>query len=101
MGSKRSFRRFASRKDLNKPKHGFDVPVGEWFKKELRDVLEDTCGETAIRRRGLFDPKTVRRLMNDHFTGKRELNNQLWILLSLEWWQRLYLDRNFPEFPTS
>ena len=77
---------------LHRRKHGFDVPVGEWFKHELRDVIEDACSEQTIKKRGLFDPAAVRGLMDDHYAGRREFNNQLWILLSLERWQRQYLD---------
>ena len=73
-------------------KHGFDVPVGEWFKNELRDVIEDVCSEATTNHRGLFDPRQVRQVLKDHQDGKRDYNNQLWILLSLELWQRYYLD---------
>jgi asparagine synthase (glutamine-hydrolysing) len=86
---------------LQKPKHGFDVPVGQWFRKELRDVIEEICGEKSVANRGLFDPKTIRRLVKDHQAGRREFDNALWMLLSLEWWQRLYLDRPSPDRPAA
>jgi asparagine synthase (glutamine-hydrolysing) len=73
-------------------KHGFDVPVGEWFKTELRDVIEDVCSEQTTSRRGLFNPQQVRRILQDHQDGVRDYNNQLWIFFSLELWQRRYLD---------
>lgn len=77
---------------LYRRKHGFDVPVGEWFRHELRDVIEDICSEETARRRGLFSPRRLRQLCRDHQDRRRDLNNQLWILLSLELWQRQYLD---------
>lgn len=77
---------------LHKRKHGFDVPVGEWFKNELRDVIEDVCSTQTINKRGLFNPQAVQKILKDHTTGKRDYNNQLWILLSLELWQREYVD---------
>jgi asparagine synthase (glutamine-hydrolysing) len=77
---------------LHKRKHGFDVPVGEWFKHELRDVIGDVCSTETVTKRGLFNPHAVQSLLNDHTTGKRDYNNQLWILLSLELWQREYVD---------
>lgn len=77
---------------LHRRKHGFDVPVGEWFKHELRDVIEDVCSDETVRRRGLFEPAAIKRLAGDHFAGRRDYNNQLWILLSLERWQRQFLD---------
>ena len=77
---------------MNRPKHGFDVPVGEWFRNELSDLVEEVGSESTTNRRGLFDPRQVRRIIKDHQDGKRDYNNQLWILLSLELWQRQYLD---------
>ncbi len=77
---------------IHRRKHGFDVPVGEWFKHELRDVIEDVCSESTTNRRGLFDPRQVRQVIMDHQDRRRDYNNQLWIFLSLELWQRQYLD---------
>lgn len=89
---KETFKDLLPAEILYRRKHGFDVPVGEWFKKELREVIEDVCSEGTVNRRGLFDPRQVQRLIKDHQDGKRDYNNQLWILLSLELWQRYYLD---------
>ncbi len=89
---------------LKRRKHGFDVPVGEWFRKELREEIEDVCSESNTNRRGLFDPRQVHRVMKHHLEGKRDYNNQLWILFSLELWQRNYLDRppgSIPSRPSS
>lgn len=77
---------------LHKRKHGFDVPVGEWFKHELRDVIEDVCSAQTVNKRRLFQTQAVQSLLQDHVSGKRDYNNQLWILLSLELWQREYMD---------
>ncbi len=98
---KEAFSDLLPQKILHKPKHGFDVPIGEWIKKDLREVIEDVCGERAVANRGLFDPRAIRRLLDDHLSGRRELNNQFWILLSLEWWQRLYLDQDLPTRPAA
>ncbi len=77
---------------VRRRKHGFDVPVGEWFKGELREVIEDVASVNAVTRRGLFNPRRVQEIIKDHQDGKRDYNNHLWILLSLELWQRRYLD---------
>lgn len=77
---------------LYRRKHGFDVPVGEWFRGDLRDMIEDVCSEATTSRRGLFNPRQIRSLIMDHQDGKRDYNNHLWMLLSLELWQRRYLD---------
>ncbi|MGI6454469.1 MAG: asparagine synthase (glutamine-hydrolyzing) [bacterium] len=77
---------------LHRRKHGFDIPIGEWFKRELRDVIEDICSPETAKRRGLFHPRRLQQILTDHQNGKRDYNNHLWILLSLELWQRQFLD---------
>ncbi|RJP25733.1 MAG: asparagine synthase (glutamine-hydrolyzing) [Candidatus Omnitrophota bacterium] len=96
---KETFKDLLPAEIIRRRKHGFDVPVGEWFKNELRDVIEDVCSEPTTNRRGLFDPRQVRRVIMDHQDGSRDYNNQLWILLSLELWQRRYLDLPAGQIP--
>jgi len=77
---------------LKKPKWGFAVPIGEWFRGELRDFLCDhLLGETA-RARGYFKHSEVERLVQLHLRRQRDLGHHLWILLMFELWQRTFLD---------
>ncbi len=90
---KEAFRGVLPDEILNRSKHGFEIPVGEWFRNELRDLIEEICSPQPVNRRGLFDPRQVARVLIDHQDRRRDNNNQLWLLLSLELWQRQYLDR--------
>jgi len=101
---KEAFRDSLPPEILDRRKHGFEVPVGEWFRKELRELIEDVCSPLTVNRRGLFDPRRVTQVLLDHQDRRRDYNNQLWILLSLELWQRRYLDSppgSIPERPSS
>lgn len=89
---KKAFSNYLPYDLIHRRKHGFDVPVGEWFKHELRDVIEEVTSERVVRDRGLFNPGFVKQLWEDHREERRDYNNQLWMLLSLELWQRQYLD---------
>ena len=65
---------------IDRPKHGFAVPLARWFRNELgpfaRDILlSDTC-----RRRGILDPECVQRLLQLNAWG-RNLDLQLWTML--------------------
>src|SRR5262249_4303031 len=46
---------------LERPKKGFGVPLGRWFRRELAPMLRDMCADDVIRRGGLFRPETVGR----------------------------------------
>jgi asparagine synthase (glutamine-hydrolysing) len=74
-------------------KMGLSPPLGEWFRNELRDLLLDTLSEDSVRRRGLFKPAGVTKLVQQHL--RQEVNHEyiLWSLMLLEMWMREYLDR--------
>ncbi|MCX7718426.1 MAG: asparagine synthase (glutamine-hydrolyzing) [Candidatus Sumerlaeaceae bacterium] len=81
---------------LNRPKMGFGVPIGQWFRGELRSLTEDfLLGETA-RRRGWFDPAYVERLYLQHVEGRQNHQHRIWALVMFEAWCRTFLDRPDP-----
>ncbi len=79
---------------LNRKKMGFDMPVKEWLKKELRPLGEEILLGSKFKSRGLFDGKHSKWMWEQHLRGFRDFGRQLWVLLSFELWARTYLDRN-------
>lgn len=77
---------------VGRPKKGFSVPVGEWFRGGLREMLYDTLLSGSALRRGLFRPEAVTRIAKDHIEGKQDNREQLWNLLMLELWWRRFVD---------
>ena len=71
---------------LNRPKKGFNIPIARWFRHELKELLLDTLSADRIRREGLFEYRAVQRLLEDHFSGRRDNRKQLWTLLVFELW---------------
>jgi asparagine synthase (glutamine-hydrolysing) len=69
-----------------RPKHGFDVPLGPWFRARGREWLGDTLSPSAVRRRGLFRPEVVARILQDHLAGPRDHSRKLLTLAVLEMW---------------
>ncbi len=73
-------------------KMGFGVPVGRWFRNELKDEISAILLDPSTLARGLFRPDRVRLLIDEHAAGRREHGHRLWALLMLELWMREYLD---------
>jgi asparagine synthase (glutamine-hydrolysing) len=80
---------------IDRPKHGFAVPLARWFRGELAGFARDVLLSDACRQRDLFEPKYVERLIRLHNSG-RDLDLQLWTLLSFELWCRRVLDVPHP-----
>ncbi|HVI10012.1 MAG TPA: asparagine synthase (glutamine-hydrolyzing) [Candidatus Binatia bacterium] len=77
---------------LRQPKAGFAAPVDYWLAHDLREMVDDLLSETNIRRRGLFRPEAVRRLVTEHRSGAEDWSMQIWQFLTLENWMRVFLD---------
>lgn len=74
-------------------KWGFKVPIGEWFRQELKDQVCDTLLSQAARQRGYFNMAVVEALLQQHLRGKRDWTKQLWYLYQLELWHREFIDQ--------
>ena len=77
---------------LRQPKAGFAAPVDYWLAHDLREMVDDLLCDSSIRSRGLFQPYRVRRLIDEHRRGSEDWSMQIWQLLTLEHWMRIFVD---------
>ncbi|MFN8606745.1 MAG: asparagine synthase (glutamine-hydrolyzing) [Vulcanimicrobiota bacterium] len=79
---------------LKRPKKGFGIPLASWLKGPLRHWLIDLLCREELERDGLFCPKGVTRMLDEHLAGRRDWRKQLWSLACFISWRRLYLASN-------
>ncbi len=84
---------------LAAPKRGFSIPVAAWLRGELRDMAADLLLSPRADGRGYFQARTVQRLWDAHQGGTRDHSRQLWTLMTLELWHRLFVDPAAPVAP--
>jgi asparagine synthase (glutamine-hydrolysing) len=77
---------------LTRPKMGFGVPVGEWLRGELRPLLDDALLSPRAAARGIFQPRAVRELVDEHVSRRADRTAHIWGLLMLELWYRECVD---------
>src|SRR5262249_24975509 len=82
---------------LRQRKRGFSVPGGAWLRGPLAAPLARLLGSGRFIERGLFRPEGIEEVREAHAEGREDLGQQLWALLCLEIWCRLYLDGPPPE----
>jgi asparagine synthase (glutamine-hydrolysing) len=79
--------------DINRrPKKGFGMPIGKWFRGPLRELLGDTLSSARLRRQGIFRPEYVERLIAAHLDGTRDNRKPLWSLLVFQLWYQHYIE---------
>jgi asparagine synthase (glutamine-hydrolysing) len=70
---------------MRRSKMGFSVPLGAWFRGDLRSYLRDQLAPGAR----LFDyvrQPYVARLLAEHESGRADHGQRLWLLLTLQVW---------------
>ena len=78
---------------IYRPKTGFGAPLRRWMKNELREVLGDLLSAESLKRRGLFDPVAVRRIIAADDAGRADASYTLLSLLCIEIWCRRFIDQ--------
>src|SRR5438132_8683915 len=69
-------------------KAGFGAPIRSWLRGALQPMVGDLLSEETIRRRGLFRPEEVRRIIEANLSGREDYNLQVFQLFNLQLWQR-------------
>jgi asparagine synthase (glutamine-hydrolysing) len=78
---------------LERRKHPFATPLRHWFDHELADPVQAVLLDAGTLHRGLFCPQALRRLVEDHFSGRADHTEMLFRLVIFELWCRLWVDR--------
>jgi len=75
----------------NRPKWGFEMPIGAWLRKELKFLIEEYLRKGRIQKQGLFDPRIISDLVSNHMSGRQDTSWQLWNLIVFEHWYEKYI----------
>ena len=72
----------------NRPKYGFEVPVGEWFKRDagFRSLFWEVVTDPLVHNARLFDEEQLRRIYTDHARNRRDYTHRLWPTFVFAWW---------------
>jgi len=78
---------------VNRPKHGFRVPIKQWFRGDLTAYARELLDSPRAQQRGFFNPAYIRNLLNAHASTKLvNFSEAIWALVCLELWFQVYID---------
>lgn len=72
-------------------KHGFWVPLDEWLRGPLKELMLDVLSPMAIKKVGYFRHQYIRHLIHQHLYGHQRFSKQLWPLLVFHLWHQKYM----------
>jgi asparagine synthase (glutamine-hydrolysing) len=89
---KRAATPFLPADNVHRAKRGFSIPLAPWFRNEFGDLAAEVLLDGRLAQRGYFRMEVVRRLLDEHRRGVNMWQKQLWNLLMLEYWHRMFID---------
>jgi asparagine synthase (glutamine-hydrolysing) len=84
--------RLVPKEAIYRRKMGFGVPIGKWFRHELKDFVQETLLSEKSLKRQIIKPEAIKRYVAEHTEGKKDHSFQLWTLLMLELWFQTFID---------
>lgn len=80
-------------------KRRFFVPIHHWLENIIKEDVENIFSRENIENRGYFDYHYIDKLLRNYEKSKLYYGRQLWNLLTLELWCRVFIDNE--KIPTS
>ena len=74
---------------VKRKKKGFGIPLADWLRGPLKFLLDEYLSEPYLQGQGIFQPRPVRRLVEEHLSGAADRRKSLWTLLVFQrWWDK-------------
>jgi len=91
---KKAFQRILPDDIIHRRKEGFILPTNEWLAGALKDRAYEVLCTDNLRRHGLFRPETVRRYLDEHYSGRADHGYSLWNLIVFQYWHATQVERS-------
>ena len=74
---------------FNVPKKGFSIPIGQWFRNELKEDLINSLNDNFFKEFPVIDQERVKKFIDKHMNCNGDYSTYLWRLFVLSKWKRL------------
>lgn len=75
---------------LHRRKQGFSVPLAGWLRGPLKPMLSDLVASQECRESPWLNHSAVRKLVDEHLSGKVNHEVRLWAIICYQEWERQY-----------
>ncbi len=80
------------REVIYRRKMGFGVPIGNWFRGEMKNFVRDVLLSEKSLKRGIVKGEMIEKYVREHTEAERDHTAQIWTLMMLELWFQRFID---------
>ena len=77
---------------INRRKAGFGVPVGTWFRQELKDYAYNVLLNESSQNKSYFRKEKIQEILDEHTKGLIDHGARIWSLINFELWHQIFID---------
>lgn len=78
--------RYLPRDMFIRPKKGFGIPIGKWFRGSLKEWVKEELSGDWNWTQGIVTPAIVGQYIDDHMNGRNNYSNIIWAMLCMNAW---------------
>jgi len=71
---------------LDRPKHGFSIPLAQWLRGGLREWASDLLTKSSLEKHGHFHTSVIQKRWKEHLTGKVNWDSFIWSIVMFQSW---------------
>jgi asparagine synthase (glutamine-hydrolysing) len=71
-------------------KEGFSIPIKNWLKTDLKDLMMEYLSEKRVKEAGLFNYSYIEKMINQHLSNKQNHAHRLWTLILFNLWRERF-----------
>jgi asparagine synthase (glutamine-hydrolysing) len=75
-------------------KQGFVGPMAQWLKNDLKSYVLQTLSDGNLRKHGFLDTYSVRKILDEHFSGREIHDTLIWSMLVFQRWYEMYIEES-------
>ena len=77
---------------IYRPKAPFSAPMRGWLKNELKEMVNDILSYESLKKRGVYNPDFVQKLIVNNDKGIEDNSQLIWRLMVNEIWFRTFFN---------
>jgi len=85
---KKAFNKYLPQILWNRPKQGFEIPIGEWLKRnnKFQKLFWNIVDFPGFSSQKIFNLKKIKSLFDEHQKNRRDNSHKLWAIFVFQWW---------------